>query len=128
MSQNKYSHDAGANLTKPVTNTDQIYDYAARADCEIKDSKAFAVRIRGDSMSPEFPEGSIAVLSPSSQPKTGDLVVARVVDRGILFMRLQQQRGAFRFIPANPAHAPIEATEGQIDWCYPVDQMIRKMR
>ena len=36
----------------------------------------FAMRVRGDSMEPEFTEGDVVVIAPTIQPKPGDFVVA----------------------------------------------------
>jgi SOS-response transcriptional repressor LexA len=41
------------------------------------DEHAFALRVEGDSMEPEFKEGDIIVVSPSVDPVSGDFVVAK---------------------------------------------------
>jgi SOS-response transcriptional repressor LexA len=44
------------------------------------DEHAFALRVEGDSMEPEFKSGDIIVVSPSVDPVSGDFVVAKYGD------------------------------------------------
>lgn len=42
-----------------------------------------ALRIRGDSMEPEFHDGEVVVVDPSIEPQSGDFVVAEVTDHAL---------------------------------------------
>ncbi len=100
--------------------TDEVYDYEGHLAVDIKDPKAIAVRIRGDSMEPRFHEGDVAILSPSTIAQTGDLVIARIRDQGVVFKRFQRAGRALQFISLNPRYPMIEAQEEEIVWVYPV--------
>ena len=45
---------------------------------ECSDKDPFVLRVHGDSMLPEFPDGSIIVVDPTQPAKAGDYVVARI--------------------------------------------------
>jgi SOS-response transcriptional repressor LexA len=47
------------------------------ADASVSDA-AFALRVEGDSMSPEFRPGSIIIVDPGVAPNPGDMVVAKL--------------------------------------------------
>lgn len=111
-----------------VDHTDQIYDYEAITAYDVRDPKAIAVRIKGDSMSPEFPEGSVAVVCPSYEAHTGDYVIARLKEGGVVFKKLERVGTKLRFISSNPAYEMFAVDAAEVAWCYPVDQVIRKMR
>jgi len=49
------------------------------------DEQAFALRVAGDSMSPNFPPGTIITVSPRNPPNNGSLVVAKIKEEGVLF-------------------------------------------
>lgn len=75
--------------------------------------RAFALRVRGDSMLPEFPSGCIIVVDPDSRPAPGHFVVARnddwdeatlkqyVVESGIPYLK-----------PLNPAYQTVQVAPG----------------
>lgn len=108
--------------------TDEIYDFETITAFDVSDSKAIAVRIKGDSMSPEFPEGVVAVVCPSYEAHTGDYVIARLKEGGVVFKKLERVGSAYRLISSNPAYEMITADASELAWCYPVDQVIRKVR
>lgn len=108
--------------------TDAIYDYESITAFDVKDSKAIAIRIKGDSMSPEFPEGVIAVVCPSYEAQTGDYVIAKLGAGGVVFKKLERVGTTYRFISSNPAYEMFTVEQSEITWCHPVDQVIRKVR
>jgi len=111
-----------------IDHTDQIYDYESIVAYDVRDPKAIAVRIRGDSMSPEFPEGVVVVVCPTYEAHTGDYVIARLKEGGVVFKKLERVGATLRFISSNPAYDMISVEAREVAWCYPVDQVIRKLR
>lgn len=110
-----------------IVDFDEVVDWEDSLTIEINDPKAVAVRIRGDSMSPRYPEGFIAVLVRSEHPQNDQLVVARIRDEGVVFKKLQimdREKGLLRLISFNPQYAPIERREDQFVWIFPVRRMI----
>jgi SOS-response transcriptional repressor LexA len=79
-----------------------------------------AVQIRGDSMAPEFPHGTIAIVYPSWEAKNGDLVIARLNDGTVMFKRLHVDGDNFTFISLNPIYPPLTVDKSRIEKVLPV--------
>jgi len=56
---------------------------------------AFALRVVGDSMEPEFKEGEIIVVDPELQPESGDFVVAKNGDDATFKQLVRDGRQVF---------------------------------
>jgi SOS-response transcriptional repressor LexA len=71
---------------------------------DTRDSNAFALRVVGNSMEPEFREGDIIIVSPAVEPVSGEYVVAKYRGR-VTFKKLRTiNRGSYeevRLIPLN---------------------------
>lgn len=92
--------------------------YPARAADEyvrtpdIDDPDAFAARVVGDSMQPEYREGDIVVFSPARELSSGMDCFARIEpDHETTFKRVYFEKGAdgrelIRLQPLNPAYPP----------------------
>lgn len=101
-----------------------------RVPCTNNDPKAFAVAIEGDSMEPKFSSGDVVVLLPSSEPRNGDLVIAKLSDDGVLFKIFQSNNTAQTITLAsyNPVY-PAQTFKGSdFHWIYPVDSVVKKIR
>ena len=73
---------------------------------------AFALRVRGDSMTPDFPEGTIIIIDPEVPAKSGDYVVVRFQDTDeATFKRLIVDGPSKILRPLNTAYPTIEITE-----------------
>lgn len=99
---------------------EDVYDYEGVIAYAGKDPRAIAVRIRGESMSPDYAEGTIAILYPSFKPKNDNLVVAKLRDGSVLFKRLQIGDGEVVFHSINPNYKPMRYAERDLVWIYPV--------
>lgn len=99
---------------------DDVYDYEGVLAYDGKDPRAFAVRIRGDSMAPQYSEGTIAICYPSHKPKNDNLVIAKLRDGSVLFKRLQIATGEVIFHSMNPNYQPLRYPERDLVWIYPV--------
>lgn len=96
---------------------------------DIRDPKAIAVTIRGDSMEPQFREGDIAILACSKEPQSGNLIVGRLRKEGAVFKKFQVidlKKGVYRLTSYNPHYAPIERGRGDFLWIYPVYSVTKK--
>ncbi|HXP62208.1 MAG TPA: S24 family peptidase [Dongiaceae bacterium] len=107
------------------------FDWQKRVATDCPDERAFAVEIQGDSMEPKYLQGDIAVLMPTRQPRNGCLVVARLAGEGIVFKvftaRDQSSARVCSFTSYNPVFQPIEVSEGNVLWNYPVYQTVRQV-
>ena len=86
----------------------------------LADSKAVAVQIRGDSMEPQFPQGTIAIVYPTWKAKSGDLVIARLSDGTVLFKRLQVDGDQYTFISLNSIYPPLTLEKSKVAEVLPV--------
>lgn len=82
-------------------------------------------------MEPKYFQGDIAVLMPTHEPRNGSLVVARLVNEGVVFKvftgRNQSPMRICSFTSYNPVFRPIEVPESSVIWNYPVYQVIRQV-
>lgn len=82
---------------------------------------AFALKVRGDSMEPEFKEGDTIIIDPDITPSPGDYVVARNGDQEATFKKFRPRgvndhgQAVIELVPLNEDypvlrsdHAPIE--------------------
>lgn len=78
---------------------------------DVKGQNVFAVRVKGDSMEPEFTEGDIIILDPHVKPNPGDYVVIRN-DEGEATLKQLRQYGKTRVLhPLNSKYPDIELSE-----------------
>ena len=78
---------------------------------DVKGQNIFAVRVKGDSMEPEFAEGDIIILDPHVKPNPGDYVIIRN-DEGEATLKQLKQYGRTRVLhPLNPKYPDIELSE-----------------
>lgn len=94
---------------------------------ECRDEKAFAVRLLGDSMSPQFLEGDLLILQPSREIYSGCLAVVRLANDGILFRRVEVRGGRLLLVPLNPQYKTEEFASDEISWAYPLWGMWRQV-
>ena len=106
------------NLTQ--ANFEDVYDYEGVIAYAGKDPRAFAVRIRGESMMPEYGPGTIAIVYPSQRARNDNLVIAKIGDGSVLFKRVQITDGEIIFHSINPNYPPMKYSERDIAWIYPV--------
>lgn len=108
---------------------DEIYQHEAVAVVDVKDPRAFALQVRGNSMEPEIKDGDVAVVCPSWTPRNGDEVICRTV-HGDVMCKIYQTKFNGQFIilsSYNPAYPAVELQREEIEWIYPV-QSVQKTR
>jgi SOS-response transcriptional repressor LexA len=108
-----------------LTSWEEIDDYEGVETFAVKDPRAIAVRIRGDSMSPDYKEGTIAILYPSTPPRSDNLVVAKLFNGSVLFKRLHIANGKYHFLSINPAYEPIVVSPDEVERMFPVGKTER---
>jgi SOS-response transcriptional repressor LexA len=106
-------------------------EWQDRLPVVVTDRTAFAIRLRGDSMEPQFKDGDLAVVLPTIPVRHGDLVIANIIEEGFAFKIFSLIGGDPRRISLssyNPAYRPMEFDREQFYWIYPVDSIIKKIR
>lgn len=64
-------------------------------------SHTFALRVSGDSMEPDFPDGSIIIVEPERAPQPGDFVVVRNGENGATLKQLIKDGSDWLLKPSN---------------------------
>jgi len=78
-------------------------------------SNAFALRIKGESMLPEFREGDVVIIDPNVSPEPGDFVVAKNTEEEATFKKYRprgvNERGdlVFELVPINEDYPSIRS-------------------
>lgn len=105
-------------------------DWQDRIPTNVKDPKAVAVEIRGDSMEPYFRAGDRVILLPSQDPQNGDIVVAKFKDDGIA-LKLYHDKQDGRIVNLasyNTLYPPQDYDRDAFEWIYPCDSLVKKLR
>ena len=71
-------------------------------------SEPFALRVLGDSMSPEFKESCIIIIDPAGVIKHGSYVLAQLDNGEYIFRQLIIEQGRYFLKPLNAAYETIE--------------------
>jgi len=80
-------------------------------ETEVKGQHVFALRVKGDSMAPEFNEGDIVVVSPHSRAANGDYVVVKNDEEEVTLKQFKKY-GTKRILhPLNPKYQDIELSD-----------------
>jgi SOS-response transcriptional repressor LexA len=89
---------------------------------------SFALRVHGNSMEPDFPDGCVIFVDPGVQWKSGDFVVVRFEDTDeATFKRIVKDGGHMLLVPLNPQY-PTRQLSGNFTVCGVVREMRRLVR
>ena len=74
--------------------------------------KLFALRVKGDSMiNAHIAEGDLVIVQTWSNPRNGDIVVARIDHDQATVKEFKQRGDVIELMPANPKYNPIRVDE-----------------
>lgn len=111
----------------------RVADEYVRTD-GVEDADAFAARVHGDSMSPDYVDGDIVVFSPGVSASSGDDCFARLEpDHETTFKRVffesdARGRGVVRLQPINPAYGARTVRREELAGLYPAVRVVRRIR
>jgi phage repressor protein C with HTH and peptisase S24 domain len=95
----------------------------------VRDTQAFAARILGDSMEPDFAHGDIVVFAPNTPAENGNDCFVRFVTGGTTFKRVYLDGPhSVRLQPLNPAYPPRTYARDEINGIWPAIVRIQKLR
>ncbi|OGV51295.1 MAG: hypothetical protein A2X49_03785 [Lentisphaerae bacterium GWF2_52_8] len=99
-------------------------DDFAHFACEIKKGY-FALRVEGDSMSPEFCHGTVLLVAGGEYCQAGDISVAKITGNGQVVVKKFMRHGdLFRLESINPTGQSFEWNRENdrnfVEWIYPV--------
>ncbi|HKZ74356.1 MAG TPA: LexA family transcriptional regulator [Steroidobacteraceae bacterium] len=90
---------------------------------ELMSSRAYTLRVEGDSMEPEFPDGCIIFVEPDAQAANGDYVVVKLDDKDQATFKQLVVDGPRRYLkPVNPRY-PVIPVERDASICGVVREM-----
>jgi phage repressor protein C with HTH and peptisase S24 domain/DNA-binding XRE family transcriptional regulator len=99
-------------------------------DC--RDPNAIALIVEGDSMYPECQAGDWVLVSPNSEPRNEDVVVARLHEEGTVllkkFFRSGVEGRTIKLVSTNPDYGTIVKDINEFRFIYPVVEIKRKRR
>ncbi len=85
-------------------------------------NQAFALRIHGDSMKPEFSVGEVIIVDPAVKPRIGKYVVAKIEtgngeNRKAIVKQLVRHRDQICLKPFNDRKQPLGINDAEIIGC-----------
>jgi len=92
----------------------------------IKDQNAFALVVKGKSMSPKIEDGDIVVVSPQQEVRSGDICVIRVNDEDVL-KKVKIEDQYIHLIPLNPNFEPVTVRKRDIAFVWKVIRVIKNL-
>jgi SOS-response transcriptional repressor LexA len=92
----------------------------------------FALRVEGDSMSPEYPNGTILLVAGGEYPQRGDIVVAKLNSGQVVVKRYSRKDNVIKLESENPNGMNFswhcKEDSGFVLWMYPVIEVTLKLR
>lgn len=79
-------------------------------ESDVKGQYIFALRVKGDSMEPEFHEGDIIIVNPHIDTKSGDFVIVKNEAEEATFKQLKKYGDTVVLHPLNPKYPDMEIT------------------
>ncbi len=92
----------------------------------LKDKTAFALVVKGNSMSPKIENGDIVVISPQQDVRSGDICVIRVNDEDVL-KKIKIEGQYVHLIPLNPDFEPLTVRQRDITFMGKVVKVIKNL-
>jgi len=92
----------------------------------LKDRNAFALVVKGNSMSPKIEDGDIVVISPQQEVRSGDICVIRVNDEDVL-KKIKIDEQYVHLIPLNTDFEPLSVRKKDISFMGKVVKVIKNL-
>lgn len=92
----------------------------------IKDPSAFALVVKGSSMSPRIEDGDIVVVSPQQEVRNGDICVVRVDGEDVL-KKVKMEGAHVHLIPLNPDFEPVTVRRRDVHFAWKVVKVIKNL-
>ncbi len=99
---------------------------------DVSADNCFALEISGDSMAPDYPNGSIALVAAGEYPQRGDVVAAKLADGQVVIKEYHRKNNIISLESINPDGKNFEwhckEDSGFVQWMWPVIEVTLKMR
>jgi repressor LexA len=107
-----------------IFHPDYAEDYVTVDD--VKDPQAFALKVKGDSMSPRIEDGDTVIVSPKREVQSGDICVVRVAGEDTL-KKVKFEGNYLHLVPLNPTHEPITVRKRDVNFAWKVVKVIKEI-
>ncbi len=91
----------------PISAVEDVLDYEDISDDMARTGSFFALKIKGDSMSPKIENGSIVIVRQQDDAESGDIVVALVNGDDAVCKKLVKTKGGISLVSINPSYDPM---------------------
>jgi repressor LexA len=93
---------------------------------DIKDTNAFALEVKGNSMAPRIENGDIIVVTPKLEVRSGDICVVRVEEEDtVKLVKIDEQ--FVHLIPLNPEYEPMVVRKRDVSFMWRVIKVIKSV-
>ena len=103
---------------------DHVDNYVTVDD--VKDPGAFALKVKGNSMSPRIEDGDVVIVSPAQEPRNGDICVVRVNEEDTL-KKVKFEGNYIHLIPLNPDFEPVTVKRKDVNFVWKVVKLIKEL-
>jgi repressor LexA len=103
---------------------DHVDDYVTVDD--VRDEGAFALKVKGNSMSPRIEDGDVVVVSPQIEARSGDICVIRVNGEDTL-KKVKFEGNYIHLIPLNPEFEPVTVKKRDVNFVWKVVKLIKAL-
>jgi len=93
---------------------------------DVKDPQAFALKVRGNSMSPRIEDGDIVIVSPQQEVRNGDICVIRVSGEDTL-KKVKLEGIYLHLVPLNPEFEPVTVKRKEVEFVWKVVKLIKEL-
>lgn len=113
-----------AGRTAAIFHPDHVERYVTVDN--LNDSGAFALVVKGASMSPRIEDGDVVVVSPGREARSGDICVVRVNEEDVLKM-VKIDGDHVHLIPLNTDFDPLTVRKRDITFIWKVVRVIKNL-
>lgn len=99
----------------PIEAIEDIIDYEEISEELAHTGEFFALKIKGDSMSPRICDGDVVIVRKQNDAESGDIVIAMVNGDNATCKRLAKYATGIRLIPLNQAYEPLFYSNEEIE-------------
>ncbi len=93
---------------------------------DVKDPGAFALKVKGNSMSPRIEDGDVVIVSPQAEARSGDICVVRVNGEDTL-KKVKFEGTYIHLVPLNPDFEPVTVKKKDINFVWKVVKLIKEL-
>lgn len=113
-------------ITLTGSEAGEVVEFVAAAGIKARFPDAFAVRIDGESMSPEIRHGDVVILSPSGDVRDGRAAVVQLTRQiGVTCKLLRREGSTVHLVPINEQFRPETFAESDLQWALRVLARVR---